>query len=163
MLCKERRKEIREKANAVRTLYDIKGAVDLDKILEKEEIKLFTSDLDNVIEGKQVSGIIRVETDKKIKEIYINGNHIDTRNTFTIGHELGHYFLHRDDVIKNNGRLVSFRGNGYDPKEEEADLFSAELLMPKKAIYTVATINKNGSSDFWLNTLVFQKWLCLEE
>jgi Zn-dependent peptidase ImmA (M78 family) len=52
---------------------------------------------------------------------------------FSIGHELGHYFLegHVDHVLPKDGIHVSQAGfvSG-DPYEQEADSFSAGLLMP---------------------------------
>jgi hypothetical protein len=52
---------------------------------------------------------------------------------FSVGHELGHYFLdgHIDHVLPKNGEHVS-RGGFVtaDPFELEADHFSAGLLMP---------------------------------
>lgn len=142
----KRKQEIRKKANAIRGFFDIKGAADLNKILEYENITLYRSNLDNIIKGKSISGILRIEDN--LKEIYINENHIETRNTFTVAHELGHFYLHRGDVLENGGQLISFRGTDINLQEKEADLFSAELLMPKKEIYSVATINKNGDISF---------------
>jgi IrrE N-terminal-like domain len=52
---------------------------------------------------------------------------------FSIGHELGHYFLegHLDHVLPRNGIHTSYAGfiSG-DPHELEADHYSAGLLMP---------------------------------
>jgi Zn-dependent peptidase ImmA (M78 family) len=53
---------------------------------------------------------------------------------FSIGHELGHYFLdgHIDHVLPKNGEHVSRAGFvTTDPFELEADHFSAGLLMPR--------------------------------
>lgn len=152
MLTKERRKEIRDKAKAVRTLYELRGAADLNKILKNENIKLLkANNLDNLVPNKVISGILAIVDNEK--KIYINNNHANTRNKFTIAHELGHYYLHRDDVIQNGGQLISFRSNGHSTstQEVEADLFAAELLMPKGELYTQATLNKNGSVGFLAN------------
>jgi hypothetical protein len=49
---------------------------------------------------------------------------------FTIGHELGHYYLHRDYLFsgQSHGSQSDFRSR--DTMEQEADEFSASLLMP---------------------------------
>ena len=53
---------------------------------------------------------------------------------FTLGHELGHYFLpsHIDHVFRDN-QQVHYSRSGFvsaEPHEKEADFFSAALLMP---------------------------------
>lgn len=145
MLSMARRENIRKKANNIRKKYELRGAIDFKKIFNSENIKLLSANLTNLIEGKDISGILRIDEEKK--EIIINKNHIDMRTNFTIGHELGHYFLHQDYVKKHNGKIISFRGNGYSILEEEADLFSAELLMPRHELYAQAQLYKDGSVE----------------
>ena len=53
---------------------------------------------------------------------------------FTLGHELGHYFLpgHIDHIFRD-GQPVHYSKSGFvssEPHEKEADFFSAALLMP---------------------------------
>lgn len=53
---------------------------------------------------------------------------------FSVGHELGHYFLdgHIDHVLGEDGLHVSRGGFvSADPYEQEADCFAAGLLMPE--------------------------------
>ena len=76
--------------------------------------------------------------------IYINERHPINRQRFTIAHELGHYFLHRDKLKKENQGIVDtikavegmphitrIKGNGSNKEEKEANRFAARLLMPK--------------------------------
>lgn len=58
------------------------------------------------------------------------GRRTPGRVKFTIGHELGHYYLHRDYLLKghSHGSKADFRSK--DEMEEEADEFAAALLMP---------------------------------
>jgi len=54
---------------------------------------------------------------------------------FSVGHELGHYFLegHIDHILPKNGAHVSTAGYASsNPYELEADNFAAGLLMPSK-------------------------------
>ena len=64
------------------------------------------------------------------------------RQYFTIAHELGHYFLHKDDLRKRGGVfdlgnvLMMYRTDiGLSSeKEREANYFAGSLLMPKKRV-----------------------------
>lgn len=55
-----------------------------------------------------------------------------SRKKFTIAHELGHFYLpwHSELMFGCNINEMDFK-NDYAPKEREANLFAAELLMPK--------------------------------
>lgn len=65
-----------------------------------------------------------------VYELACNGN---GRHRFTIAHELGHYFLHKEDV-----KLARVSGGYvlkiYQNPEWQANTFASELLMPKKLI-----------------------------
>jgi hypothetical protein len=55
---------------------------------------------------------------------------------FTVGHELGHFFIpgHIDQLFKS-GSGIHYSQSGFvtqEPCESEADIFSAALLMPKE-------------------------------
>lgn len=84
--------------------------------------------------------------------IFVNENHGEKRKLFTIAHELGHFFLHSDDL--NNG-IISYRDSElyskYDDKgrrkEEEANHFAAELLMPKDVFIAYYAKNTNLAPD----------------
>jgi uncharacterized protein DUF955 len=87
--------------------------------------------------GQHLSGLLLPDRG----EIWVNaaeGRDWPGRRRFTIGHELGHWCLHRDD-----GEPVFCRAAVVDPQEppaderpprpvpeEEADVFAAALLMP---------------------------------
>jgi Zn-dependent peptidase ImmA (M78 family) len=65
----------------------------------------------------------------------VNANHHIHRQRFSLAHELGHYFLHRNG--RTSGGAVSIdnppgddQGYGKDPSETEADIFAGELLVP---------------------------------
>lgn len=61
------------------------------------------------------------------KKIYINANDSAQRKLFTAAHEIGHIKLHP------NSNYIDFRDllHVQDPKEKEANLFAACLLMPE--------------------------------
>lgn len=61
--------------------------------------------------------------------IGINSSEVRVRQRFSIAHELGHYFLH-----PQKDAFVDYRDNRRDvmrtPREREANMFAAALLMP---------------------------------
>lgn len=68
-----------------------------------------------------------LDTDTTPILIKVNANHAETRQRFTIAHELGHYFLghgSRNRIVDNRSNMSS-----YDPIEYLANDFAAKLLM----------------------------------
>lgn len=75
------------------------------------------------------------------KIIGVNSTESDARQRFTIAHELGHLFLHKDTTVNyDQGGMMLFRTadhsstDGTDVKEIEANRFAAELLMPESLL-----------------------------
>lgn len=69
------------------------------------------------------------------------------RQRFTIAHELGHFFLH-----PNKDAFVDFRDNKKGimrtPREREANMFAAALLMPRTILLRdFKLIARNGFSE----------------
>lgn len=67
--------------------------------------------------------------------IGVNSLHAETRQRFTIAHEIGHLLLHHDEQLHVDSSFpIGFRtvasSRAEDPKEIEANQFAAELLMP---------------------------------
>lgn len=65
------------------------------------------------------------------------------RQRFTIGHEIGHYYMRHQfeagsHVHADRGHFISYRGPrasaGIDPREIEANNFASTLLMPSKML-----------------------------
>ena len=84
-------------------------------------------------EDKNISGYVNFQD----KTIYIANSDPINRQTFTIAHELGHWFLHKDmtntddiPVLYRNGLL----DNNTDPLEKEANTFAANLLVPTELL-----------------------------
>ncbi len=83
-----------------------------------------------------VSGMIVRENGKSV--IGVNTNHPDVRQRFTLAHELGHYLSGHDDW-----RIVEETFDKDSAKEQEANRFAAELLMPTD--FLKADLKKGGS------------------
>jgi Zn-dependent peptidase ImmA (M78 family) len=68
--------------------------------------------------------------------VLVNENHIPSRQLFTIAHELGHYFLHRN--LQSQFLEQGLRENIYSYSElimeRQANLFASELLIPVEVL-----------------------------
>jgi len=126
--------EIKNIAEDVRLNYhDKKIPIDVRKICKKMDIKIIECNLSEVEKQvkRTISGLIVLDTKTKKETIYVNDKDNEPRRNFTIAHELGHHFLHIKDDVKDI--VVSFRGLK-NKTEREADIFAAELLMPKELV-----------------------------
>ena len=109
------------------------------------DVKSLCEKVGVVCEGKilsdNFSGYIERLSEFKYKIVY-NLMHPDVRQRFTIAHELGHFYLHRDILGKGTGDTKAYRSDvpGHKNKnitnihEREANSFAADLLMPRKNI-----------------------------
>ncbi|HBZ80949.1 MAG TPA: hypothetical protein DEP07_11250 [Brevibacillus sp.] len=66
--------------------------------------------------------------------IVYNSNHSPERRNFTIAHELGHYFLHRNKQSQFVDRADNMLDNTINEFELQANAFAAELLLPESVI-----------------------------
>lgn len=103
--------------------------VDVLSIAKANDISIFKGNLD-----KNTSGAIRFNTNSRNFEILVNANDTRTRQRFTIAHELGHYFLHRELLEGNNDLHVDIMyrmitDEKEREREKEADYFAGALLM----------------------------------
>ncbi len=91
---------------------------------------------------KSLSGAIYFDIDANKFNISINEDQAKTRQYFTLAHELGHYFLHKDEIKKEgiivdteffDGNRALLRPNELKESsilETEANQFAAALIMP---------------------------------
>jgi Zn-dependent peptidase ImmA (M78 family) len=111
----------------------LKTPVKISKLAKSLGIQVEFQDLDD-----EVSGFLVRKNNNDI--IGVNESHSETRQRFTISHEIGHYMLH----IKHQSLFVDyykggklFRKNSNKSNynmEREANQFAASLLMPKKLV-----------------------------
>ncbi len=69
-----------------------------------------------------------------VKSIGVNAIHAQTRQRFSIAHELGHYLSGHEAYDDANIYIEDRPGwlNSHNRQEIEADEFAAELLMPER-------------------------------
>lgn len=112
-----------------------KVPVDVVAISKNYGISAYVAELDN-----EVSGAIKYDDKSNTFEIIANKNNAETRQRFTIAHELGHYFLHRD-MLKNSDihidtlyRIAMQTDKKTKEQEKEVDYFAGALLMNRIVI-----------------------------
>jgi Zn-dependent peptidase ImmA (M78 family) len=95
--------------------------------------------------SKDVAGFFDFEE----RAVYVNDQEPFVRKTFTIAHEIGHYFLHSHHFEKNPDEYAVLlrrpMGATKDPLEQEANAFAANLLVPRKFLdqyYRIASVEE---------------------
>lgn len=119
--------EIEQKVEEILADQKIRSApIPVEEVAQKYDIAIGTTASD------KFSGVL-LRKDDGTSYIAVNDKESPARQRFTIAHELGHYFLH-----KNTQTFIDFRGNDenviHNPKERQANQFAAALLMPKKIL-----------------------------
>ncbi|MDR3195776.1 MAG: ImmA/IrrE family metallo-endopeptidase [Endomicrobium sp.] len=111
--------------------------VDVDDLIMKEGLKI-----EKVVFGEKfndVSGFLDIPE----KAIYVNLEDSYGRQNFTKAHELGHWVLHRTLFETHPSKQVLLRQanqNTTAVEEKEANVFAAELLIPKYLyLYTLGS------------------------
>ena len=137
-----------------------KPSIDVVRIASHYNIKITSQTFDD-----DSSGFLLVKDGKAI--IAINSETPINRQRFTIGHELGHYFLHvnnGDDLFLDKTLYHRNDKSSYGTiaKEIEANHFSASLLMPDKMIQQVIDEEQLDLSDD-LDLLLLSKKFAVSE
>ena len=123
-------KNIKNHEKAIIKKHTKKAPVPLEFICRDLKIELEASEL-----APNISGKISLDTPRDLFRIEYNAIHPSNRQRFTIAHELGHYFLHRDcigDGIIENALYRSKNISNW--QDVEANRFAAKLLMPMELI-----------------------------
>ncbi|AEA33661.1 ImmA/IrrE family metallo-endopeptidase [Hippea maritima] len=107
--------------------YNLKIPIDLDYLLEKLNIDIEYAHLPEKVDGialavKETRGLI-----------VVNRNRPDVRKRFTIAHEIGHILRHHPR-LEREGEIFLFTEENSNIYEREADVFAAELLMPRQKV-----------------------------
>ncbi len=105
----------------------LKIPVDVIKIADDLGIDIYETELKN-----EISGAISYDSKKKKFSILLNKQNPNKRKRFTIAHELGHYFLHKNILENDEVHIdIMYRDNSKDYEEKKVDYFAGALLMNK--------------------------------
>lgn len=100
--------------------------VDVTDIAEEEGIEVVFATFNRSL--ADVSGFYDAEE----RAIYVNEAEHPNRQRFTLAHELGHHFLHREWAASSEYQVLLRSSPAfYDRHEVEANEFAGNLLMPK--------------------------------
>jgi len=121
-------------ADEVVAAFGLTTPIDLERIAREEGIELVEGDY-----GEEFHGRIEYLAEVGAFVIYhprIVAGQYPSRVRFSIGHELGHYYIphHRDILLKGHAH---FSQEGFRSKnlvERQADTFAAALLIPTKTL-----------------------------
>ena len=141
-----RKKLIRELAiQALDFISCTQPPVDIRKIVKTCGVKLVPHDPGD----DDLSGFLLKNPDDDSVVLGVNCTHSLNRQRFTIGHELGHHFLHSNSVhVDGRYQLLNRDAKskqGTDTQEIEANLFAGEVLVPEHMLR--ADINEIGELD----------------
>ncbi len=140
---RERRDYLADLAEGVWQEFSRDVPVYLDSIVEDNELSMSYGDYGEAFEGL-------IEHRSGWFHIYINtarNQFGSPRMRFTLGHELGHFFIdeHRNALASGKPPHPSFPNRPSDnPAEQEANLFSSHLLMPTKQYKASIKTVKSG-------------------
>ena len=108
--------------------------IDVMKIAQQEGIILAPDDY-----GEDFDGRIEFHSTKGKFILYyseVDPRHPETRNRFSIAHELGHYYIptHRELLLNGQSHFSQAGFICENKLEREADIFSASLILPKSTL-----------------------------
>lgn len=84
------------------------------------------------IRNTKFSGMLII--DEFESTIMVNQNHIHPKRLFTIAHELGHYYLHKNESTHFLDEEKNFYGQSEVLMEQQANVFASEILLPQDSI-----------------------------
>ena len=110
---------------------------DLSSIANLMKVKMIKT----VLGSEGLSGLLLYDRKRALSHMIVNENDSDDKKIFTIGHEIGHFVLHKEELL--NGKLCSvterigqlLSNNSDDVMEKEADEFSEKIIRLLLAIY----------------------------
>lgn len=112
--------------------------------------------------GEELSGML-VRKDAQVI-IGVNSRHPNTRQRFTIAHELGHWQLeHKGDLFLDKtlrSKPISIKkrdqraAQGTDREEIQANSFAAAILMPEPLLVAAVERQLSGEGEYDIDRLV---------
>ncbi len=115
--------EIKKHAKEIKNVFSPESVTDVYDICDKIGIEIFEEDLKADAYLKCI---------KAKNYIFLKKTLDEKRKRFTLAHELGHLFLPWHSELMFGCDISELDDYVYKPKEREANMFAAELLMPEE-------------------------------
>jgi len=125
--------------------------VPVEEIASRQNIKISRAP------SKDFSGLLIRKDGAAL--IGVNSSEAFVRQRFTVAHELGHYFLHpqKDTFVDYRDNKASKKEVMRTPRERQANMFAAALLMPRKYIQLdYKNVARNGFGEEELSKLALK-------
>jgi len=122
-------------------------AVDLPALLRKLNVLTIFKPLSDSFSGMALKH-------GKEKFMLINSNHRESRQNFTIAHELYHLFIQENFDIETSKNIGLFKYSKKDIEETKADYFSAFLLMPSDGIFKIIPAKEVMDNNISISTII---------
>lgn len=143
-----KREKIQKMAEKIHYKLDLEIPVNLKAVSKEIGGEIIEEDLPKEIDA-------RIEKSGDAFRIIVNRNKSNTRNNFSIAHELGHLFLHMGYIFNPDrwNKVERYTDSvyhrfGHDAEELEANEFAAAFLMPKgKYRQVVKEFTEEGLCD----------------
>ncbi len=110
--------------------FQTEAPVNVVGLAKKMGLRVFSEDLGNNISGK----LYRDKESQAEWSISVQSGEVQTRQRFTIAHELGHFVLHKDLIGSSLEDDAFYRSGLAHWQETEANNFAADILMPWELI-----------------------------
>jgi len=154
--------KIKKQADALLNQFKIeKPPIPIERVAKELEATVVYRPFD----GKEkISGVLVREAKRTV--IGVNAATEETRQRFTIAHELGHLIMHKGEIFVDMMARLNIHGSAeinmrasspsitLDKKELEANQFAAELLMPSQFIESQITEVLDENPDIEVEDLI---------
>ena len=145
MIRDEKLREAAEKGEEIAKAFNPKTNIPFpfkEVVRKHNDLELVFRSLSNVdiSNNSDVSGLILYDDKKGQFTILVEKSKPENRQYFTVAHELGHYFLHKETlkekslVVDGDATLYRLDNGLSNTQESQANYFATSLLMPEKKV-----------------------------
>lgn len=140
IISNECKQQMENMANDILVKSDmLKLPVDLIAIANSNNIEVYNVELPNGI-----SGAIKYNEESEKFQILIEKRHSKNRKRFTLAHELAHYFLQGEELLKNKDlHFDTLYRRDFNSAETQVDYLAGALLMDKDMLTKLYNINNS--------------------
>ena len=160
---------VQQRAEEFRTKFSTHGdSIPVNPELMAELAGLEIIPVENLINDTGIDAVYMHATDKILVDAteFIEAHHWP-RLRFSIAHELGHYWLHRDALkrisFSNEGEWIDYvsKLENKDQLEIQANEFAGRLMVPRERLIDLITKERIRALEFALNEAALESTLAM--